>query len=68
MPRKPVFVEQPDRAELPPAPVESPWTNEQLKAVSHLGPGIIGPEMFAASQAYMKSSANGILGPATRGD
>lgn len=51
-------------------PVEAPkpsWTPEQLVAVKHLGPGIIGREMYEASQAYVKSTAGGILGPATRG-
>lgn len=65
---KPVSIVQPDRSVLPPAPADSPWTNEELKANSHLGPGVIGAEMFAAVQAYMKSSAGGILGPATRGE
>ena len=43
------------------------WTPEQLLSVKHLGPGIIGREMYEASQAYVKSTAGGILGPATRG-
>lgn len=49
-------------------PEEVPqWTPEQLKAVRHLGPGVIGQAMYEASQAYIASSAGGILGPATRG-
>ena len=49
-------------------PTESQWAPEVLVAVAHLGPGVIGKEMYAAAQAYVTSSANGVLGPATRGE
>lgn len=61
MPRKvtpePVAVPEP----------EIQWTPEQLLAVRHLGPGVIGEAMYRAKEAYIASSAGGILGPATRG-
>lgn len=53
-----------DSAESPAAE----WSPEELLAVAHLGPAVIGKEMHAAAQAYVK--ANGPttgLGPATRG-
>lgn len=71
MTRKPVLIEQPEPEEvLKPAAEKSSWTEAELIAVYRLGygPGIIGKEMFDAAQKYGKSSANGILGPATRGE
>jgi hypothetical protein len=44
------------------------WTVAELMAVKHLGPGIIGPEMHAASQALVEKTHDGIFGPALLGD
>jgi hypothetical protein len=46
---------------------EETWTSAELLAVKHLGPGVIGEAKFRAVQAYIASSAGGVLGPATRG-
>lgn len=51
----------PKKQDEPKAPT---WTPEQLLAVKHLGPGIIGPEMHAAAQAYDKQTHAGKFGPA----
>lgn len=40
------------------------WTHEQLKSVKHLGPSIIGAEMFAAAQAFDFETKGGKYGPA----
>jgi hypothetical protein len=40
------------------------WTVEELLKVRHLGPGVIGKEMFEAAQALMDATAGGKLGPA----
>lgn len=44
------------------------WTPEQLMAVKHLGPAIIGAEMHAAAQAYLVRTNDGAFGPALLGD
>lgn len=44
------------------------WTPQQLMAVKHLGPAIIGEEMHAAAQAYVKTTSDGRFGPALLGD
>jgi hypothetical protein len=46
------------------APAAPKWTPEQLLAVKHVGPGIIGQEMHDAAQAYVKTTLGGTLGPA----
>lgn len=43
------------------------WTAEELLAVKHLGPGIIGEEMYKASQAYDAQTGGGKYGPALLG-
>lgn len=43
---------------------EGSWTPEQLLAVRHLGPGIIGEAMHKASQRYDKQTTGGKFGPA----
>lgn len=54
-----------DHSEPAAAPV---WTPEELVAVRHLGPAIIGPEMYAAKEAYVARHGSNTLGPATRGE
>lgn len=44
-----------------PAPT---WTRAELLGVQHLGPGIIGEEMFRASQALVTAPGAVTLGPA----
>jgi hypothetical protein len=46
---------------VPPAPK---WTPAQLMAVRHMGPSMIGQEMYDAAQEYMKTTNGGIFGPA----
>ena len=49
--------------------VEAPtWTREQLLAVKHLGPAIIGEAMYEASQALATETNNGVFGPALLGE
>lgn len=43
------------------------WTPEELMAVKHLGPGIIGQEKYDASQAYAATTSDGKFGPALIG-
>lgn len=43
------------------------WTVQELLSVKHLGPGILGQEMYQASQALVKENANGVFGPALLG-
>lgn len=43
------------------------WTKEQLLAVKHLGPAIIGPEMYEAAQALAAETHGGVFGPALLG-
>lgn len=43
------------------------WTREQLLAVKHLGPAIIGQAMYEAAQALVTETNDGHLGPALRG-
>lgn len=52
----------------PKAPDAPAWTPEQLLAVKHLGPAIIGAEMHAASQALSAATNDGRFGPALLGD
>lgn len=40
------------------------WTHDQLKAVRHLGPGIIGQEMYEAAQVFETETKGGMFGPA----
>jgi hypothetical protein len=58
MPRK-KEVEAPEAIEAVPQ-----WTPEQLLAVKHLGPAIIGEAMHAAAQQYDKTTHAGKFGPA----
>lgn len=44
------------------------WTVEELTAVQHLGPAIIGAEMYAAAQALNRRTAGGMFGPAILAD
>lgn len=43
------------------------WTIQELLANKHLGPAIIGEEMYAASQAAARENGNGVFGPALLG-
>lgn len=43
------------------------WTTEQLMAVRHLGPALIGEEMYAAAQAVANQTGDGRFGPALLG-
>lgn len=43
------------------------WTPEELLGVKHLGPGIIGQEMYDAAQAYDIKTDGGKFGPAILG-
>lgn len=43
------------------------WTREQLLAVQHLGPALIGPEMHAAAQQLAAETNHGVFGPALLG-
>lgn len=40
------------------------WTRDQLMAVRHLGPAIIGREMFEAAQSLEEKTVGGVFGPA----
>lgn len=42
----------------------STWTDEELLAVKHFGPAIIGQEMYEAAQAVAVATKDGIFGPA----
>lgn len=57
MPRKPK-----DPTVTPPT-----WTPEQLLAVKHLGPAIIGQAMYDAAQELAETTNNGVFGPALLG-
>lgn len=67
MSKKTKPAEAPEASQVAEAEAPPQWSPEDLVAVAHLGPGIIGRAMYEASQAYVASSAHGILGPATRG-
>lgn len=43
------------------------WTFAELMAVKHLGPGIIGQEMYEASQKLSVQTGGGVYGPALLG-
>lgn len=55
------------RSAAPVRPQEPKWTPEQLKAVAHMGPGVIGHEMHEAAQRYLKETNGGVFGPALLG-
>ena len=40
------------------------FTVEQLLGAKGMGPAIVGKELYEASQAYVSSTSNGVLGPA----
>jgi hypothetical protein len=40
------------------------WTQEQLLGVKHMGPAIIGQEMYDAAQKVVKETDSGRMGPA----
>lgn len=43
------------------------WTKQQLLDVKHLGPAIIGEDMYEASQALVSETNGGVFGPALLG-
>lgn len=43
---------------------EPQWTQEQLLSVKHMGPAIIGQEMYDAAQKVVKETDSGRMGPA----
>lgn len=43
------------------------WTFQELMAVKHLGPGLIGQEMYDASQKLSGQTGGGVFGPAILG-
>lgn len=45
-------------------PTECPWSQTELLAVKHLGPGIIGQAMYDAAQQYATETKGGVFGPA----
>lgn len=49
------------------APATPKWTPEQLLRVKHMGPALIGQEMYDAAQAYVASTGSGKFGPALLG-
>lgn len=67
MPRKKIVDESSDvLTEMPEAPEEvvQTWTPEQLLAVKHLGPALIGEAMHKAALAYDRQTTGGKFGPA----
>ena len=48
----------------PVAPAAPKWTHDELLRVAHLGPAIIGREMYEAAQKVSVSTKGGALGPA----
>lgn len=55
------------KAPEPVAPKAHPkprWTDDELLRVKHLGPAIIGQEMYEAAQQVNVTTAGGVLGPA----
>lgn len=50
------------------ASIAPQWTTEQLLAVKHLGPAIIGQEMYEASQSLALRTNDGVFGPAILGE
>jgi len=51
-------------APTPAAPPAPKWTNDELLRVAHLGPAIIGREMYEAAQKVNVGTKGGTLGPA----
>jgi hypothetical protein len=50
------------------ATAEETWTPEELLAVRHMGPGIIGEAKYKAAQAYVAQTGGGMFGPALISD
>jgi len=48
----------------PKAQAAPTWTHDELLRVAHLGPAIIGREMYEAAQKVSVSTKGGALGPA----
>lgn len=55
---------KPKPASAPVAPTRPRWTDDELLRVKHLGPAIIGQEMYEAAQKVNIQTAGGVLGPA----
>lgn len=52
----------------PPAAPKPKYSVAELLEVKHLGPALIGQEMYDAKEAYLRDSQGGVFGPALRGE